>query len=296
MTGSRSTPAPKAPGVFITFEGGEGSGKSTQIDRLTRRLAALGYDTIATREPGGSPKAEQLREIILSGFVEPYGPAAEAIAFAAARIDHLDHTIRPALKDGCIVICDRFMDSTRAYQGASGKVDPALIAALEHVSVGDTRPDLTLILDLPPEEGLERARIRRGTSTTDRFENENLEFHRAVRKAFLDIAANEPDRCIRIYAGKSADDVEMDIREAVQAKLYERLGIADTEADGSNRSGKDGSARIHEGEPARMPRAPRLRVVSDSDSPRTGIELAGNTKGHPPTPSQNSGDKGKDSA
>lgn len=187
-------------GRFITLEGGEGAGKSTQARRLAHRLVKLGFECVTTREPGGSPKAEELREILLSGAVRPLGPAAEALLFAAARIDHLDATIRPALARGAFVICDRFADSTRAYQGALGNLDPRWIRALEEVSIGATRPDLTLILDLPVETGLARAIARRGANAADRFEGEDIEFHRGLRRTFLDISAAEPERCAVIDA------------------------------------------------------------------------------------------------
>lgn len=150
-----------AGGSFITFEGGEGAGKSTQIRRLAAHLRARsGRPVLTTREPGGSVKAETIREALLSGLAKPYGPFAEALLFSAARIDHLDTRIRPALARGEIVLCDRFADSTRAYQGAAGGLDPAVLSALERVVVGPTRPDLTLILDCDPELGLARARAR----------------------------------------------------------------------------------------------------------------------------------------
>ena len=208
-----------APGFFITLEGGEGAGKSTQSRLLSERLAGLGYDTLTTREPGGSPHAEKLRDVLLSGAVAPLGPAAEAIVFSAARIDHLDKTIRPALAQGCCVICDRFADSTRAYQGVLGNLDPRLMQALETVTVGPTRPDVTLVLDLPAETGLQRAAARRGDQAVDRFEAENLSFHQALRQTFLDIAAAEPDRCVIIDALQSPEDVAAAIWRAVQPRL-----------------------------------------------------------------------------
>src|SRR5271165_1049341 len=141
-------------GRFITLEGGEGAGKSVQARRLEARLRSVGLDVVRTREPGGSPHAEELREVILSGFAKPFGPEGEALLFAAARIDHLDATILPALDRGQWVVCDRFADSTRAYQGAAGGLPADAIAGLERIAVGANRPDLTLILDLPPEAGL----------------------------------------------------------------------------------------------------------------------------------------------
>jgi dTMP kinase len=179
----------EARGAFITFEGGEGAGKSTQIARLAATLRARsGRAVCVTREPGGSPRAEEIRAALLGGIAKPYGPFAEALLFSAARIDHLDQRIRPALNRGETVLCDRFIDSTRAYQGAAGGLDPAVVAALERVTVGPTRPDLTLILDLDPEAGLARVAARGVGQGADRFEAEALDFHVRLREAFLAIA------------------------------------------------------------------------------------------------------------
>ena len=208
-----------APGFFVTLEGGEGAGKSTQARMLAERLENIGYMTLTTREPGGSPTAEKLRDVLLSGAVAPLGPAAEAIVFSAARIDHLDKTIRPALARGYVVICDRFADSTRAYQGALGNLDPRLMHALESVTVGPTRPDLTLVLDLPAETGLTRASARRGKGAVDRFEAENLAFHQGLRQTFLEIAAAEPSRCVVIDARQPPDTVAASIWSAIEPRL-----------------------------------------------------------------------------
>ena len=227
MTGPRFEEAGRAghapagrglSGAFITFEGGEGAGKSTQVARLAATLRARsGRPVTVTREPGGSARAEEIREAVLAGAAKPYGPFAEALLFCAARIDHLDRLIRPALARGESVICDRFIDSTRAYQGAAGGLDPGLIAALERVVVGPTRPDLTLILDLPPEAGLARA-AGRGAGA-DRFEAEAPAFHARLRAAFLAIAAAEPGRCAVIDAAAGPDAVEAAVRAAVSARL-----------------------------------------------------------------------------
>jgi dTMP kinase len=208
-------------GRFVTFEGGEGAGKSTQIARLKNRLEQLGHPTLVTREPGGSPLAEEIRAFILAGHAKPLGPFAEALMFAAARIDHLDKTIVPALKNGTTVLCDRFADSTRAYQGSSGTIDSSLIDDLERVTLAGTRPDLTLILDLPAETGLARAGERRAQKGegVDRFEDEDLSFHQALRQAFLAIAKSAPQRCVVINADQSADEVEA----AIWATLHERI-------------------------------------------------------------------------
>ncbi len=211
-----SSDAPR--GVFITFEGGEGAGKSTQIARLAETLRrAGGREVVTTREPGGTKRAEDLRAALLRGVAKPYGPFAEALMFAAARIDHIDGLIRPSLERGAIVLCDRFSDSTRAYQGAAGGLEPGLIAGLERVTLGDLRPDLTLILDLAPEAGLARAQRRGAGEPADRFEAEALSFHQRLRAAFRAIAEAEPERCRLIDADLGPDAVEAAIRATVAA-------------------------------------------------------------------------------
>ena len=187
-------------GRFITFEGGEGTGKSTHASILAERLRALGIRAVLTREPGGSPGAEIMRHVLLSGAARPLGANAEAMLFAAARDDHLTTLIRPALEQGKWVVCDRFADSTRIYQGVAGDVDPMAIRAMERIIVGDTKPDLTFILDVPAKEGMRRADKRRGDGGADRFEGEALAFHERLRDGFLTLAANEPDRCVLIDA------------------------------------------------------------------------------------------------
>jgi dTMP kinase len=209
----------QARGRFITLEGGEGVGKSVQAERLEKRLVALGLDVVRTREPGGSPGAEALREAILSGFAADFSPAGQALLFATARVDHLEKTILPALARGAWVVSDRFADSTRAYQGAAGNLPVAFIATLERLTVGPNQPDLTLILDLPPEIGLKRAAVRRQAGPADRFESEGLIFHETLRRAFLDIAAAEPWRCVVIDADRSEDDVAATIWSAVESRL-----------------------------------------------------------------------------
>jgi len=211
-----------AKGFFITFEGGEGAGKSTQIERLAKRLRAKKYDVVVTREPGGSPGAEAVRHVLLSGAAEAFGPKMEALLFAAARSDHVEQLIRPAMARGAIVLCDRFLDSSRVYQGVSGGLDPAFMAALERVAINGMMPDLTLILDLDPAEGLKRATTRRGGESADRFEKETLEVHRRRRQAFLDIAAAEPERCVVIDASADPGTVEDAVTAAVFTALAER--------------------------------------------------------------------------
>jgi dTMP kinase len=206
-------------GKFITFEGGEGTGKSTQAKLLADRLSVLGIGVKLTREPGGSPGAEIIRHVLLSGAAKPLGAEAEAMLFAAAREDHLTQTIRPALERGDWVVCDRFADSTRVYQGVLGHVDSRLIKRLEKITVGETRPDLTIVLDVPAEIGLARAEARRGQAHSDRFESENLEFHNRLRDAYRQLAIDEPDRCVLIDAAEPQDRVTERVWAAVNRKL-----------------------------------------------------------------------------
>jgi dTMP kinase len=188
------------PARFITFEGGEGTGKSTQIRLLCDRLRAQGIPFVATREPGGTPEAEALRGLLVTGDTGRWSATAEALINYAARDSHLAQVIRPALAAGSHVICDRFMDSTRAYQGHAGGCDLAFIDVLERQVVGATRPDLTLIFDLDPEQGLARAKARGGE---DRYERKGLAFHARLRDGFLSIARAEPQRCRIIDSGGS---------------------------------------------------------------------------------------------
>jgi len=207
-------------GQFITFEGGEGTGKSTQVQALAARLQQrLGLSVVVTREPGGSPGAEIIRHVILSGAAKPFGPEAEAILFAAARDDHVRTTIAPALARGEWVICDRFFDSTRVYQGILGQVNDRLLSGLQRVTIGNLKPDLTLVLDLPVEIGLSRARKRRGQGSADRFESEDDAFHRTLREAFLDLAFRDPDRCAVIDAQGTPDAVSERVWRVVSEKL-----------------------------------------------------------------------------
>jgi dTMP kinase len=210
-----------AQGKFITFEGGEGGGKSTQARLLRDRLAKLGLDVVLTREPGGSPRAEEIRAVLLSGKAKRFGPLAETVLFYVARDSHLELTIRPALTRGAWVISDRFFDSTRAYQGAGGGVSLTILDALERIIVGNTRPDLTIILDLPAEEGLRRIAARGGEAMPqpDRFESMNMSFHESLRQEFLDIARAEPQRCVVIDANRPEDKVALDVWVAVKQKF-----------------------------------------------------------------------------
>ncbi len=206
-------------GAFVTVEGGEGGGKSTQTRALVARLRAAGVWAEASREPGGSPAAEDIRAALLAGAFEHLGAKVEALLFAAARIDHLDAKIKPAIAAGTWIVCDRFHDSTRAYQGAQEGADSRFLRRLERVTLAGTQPDLTLILDLPAEIGLARVERRRGTNAVDRFERQSLSFHQELRDAFLAIAAEEPERCVLVDASQSQDDVEQAIWDAVTHRL-----------------------------------------------------------------------------
>ena len=206
-------------GRFITFEGGEGAGKSTHTKLLAEYLRGLGIEVVLTREPGGSPGAEIIRHVILSGAAKPLGAEAETMLFASARDDHLKTTIRPALERGAWVICDRFADSTRVYQGIVGAVDPLLIGELERITVGDTIPDLTFVMDVPAEVGMERTKTRRGDGDADRFESEALEFHEKLRAGFRTLAKGEPRRCVLIDATAPRPDVAAQIRSTVETRL-----------------------------------------------------------------------------
>jgi len=204
-------------GKLITFEGGEGAGKSTQVSLLVERLKSAGRHAVATREPGGSPTAEEIRETLLSGKIKPFGPFAEALLFSIARQDHVDTVISDALARGQWVVCDRFLDSTRAYQGVTGGVPAPVISALERLTLHGLMPNLTIVLDIPVEEGLARARRRR--TTPDRFESQDFGQHERIRKAFLDIAEEEPARCVVIDARKPEALVAEDVWEAVAERL-----------------------------------------------------------------------------
>jgi dTMP kinase len=206
-------------GRFITFEGGEGSGKSTQAGILANRLSRAGRPVLATREPGGSPAAEEIREVLLSGQVAPLGPLAEAVLFSVARADHVETAIKDALQEGAWVVCDRVMDSTRASQGATAGVPRGIINALERLTVGALAPDITFILDIPAEEGLARAQARAEGAEPDRFEGQELMLHERVRRAFLDIADEEPGRCVVVDASQPEAMVAEDVWETVLQRL-----------------------------------------------------------------------------
>ena len=207
-------------GRFITFEGGEGSGKSTQIKMLAERLAGVKLQAIVTREPGGSAGAEIIRHLVLSGMGKLLGAEAETLLFAAARDDHARTVIEPALTRGVWVLCDRFSDSTRVYQGALGKVAPGILNAMQRVTIGDLKPDLTVILDVPVEVGLKRAALRRGKAAADRFEAEDVRFHQQLREAYWQIAAGEPERCVLIDATQDTDKVAARIWTSLRDRFF----------------------------------------------------------------------------
>ena len=204
-------------GRFITLEGGEGAGKSTQIARLKDKLERLGHAVVATREPGGAPGAEMVRKLLVEGPAERWDGTTEALLHFAARRDHLRSTVWPALKRGAWVISDRFADSTVAYQGYGYGVDRLMLDKLYGSAVGDFRPDLTLILDLPVEIGLGRAAARRGSET--RYESLAVDFHGRVRAGFLEIATADPGRCVVIDATRDIEAVAAAIAAAVRVRL-----------------------------------------------------------------------------
>lgn len=223
--------APRASRArFITFEGGEGVGKSTQVRRLLQNLQRQGLDVVRTREPGGTPRAEAIRSFILQGRSESWGPGAEAVLFAAARLDHVTQLIAPNLRNGTWVLSDRFHDSTRAYQGLTGGVPEKLISALETLALDGNAPDLTIVLDMDPDRAFERVAARAVEDglklTGDRFEKEEIEWHRRLREGFLAIARENPDRCVVISADQPEDSLEAAIWDVVRQRFPELGGQA----------------------------------------------------------------------
>jgi len=209
-------------GIFITFEGGEGGGKSTQARMLGAALSARGYGVVLTREPGGSPGAEAIRTLLVQGDVNRWDGMTEALLLNAARRDHVNKVIKPALRDGQVVVCDRFADSTLAYQGYGHGIDLADLIEIQHAAIGPFAPNLTLILDLPPEEGLRRANARGGAEV--RYENMAVAFHRRLRDGFLAIAADAPARCKVLDAARSVDAIHADVLTRVLA-VCEQAGV-----------------------------------------------------------------------
>lgn len=214
--------------LFITLEGGEGAGKSTLLANIKSALEAIGHNIITSREPGGTKGAEQIRELLVNGDVGRWNKISELCLFYAAREDHLERVIRPALAENKFVICDRFFDSTRAYQGDLSQDEAKLLKNLEEIIVGNTIPNITFILDIDVKTGLMRANKRNGDVNNNnkegRFEAMKIEFHENLRKAFLNIAKNEPERCFVLDATKSPEDLLSDAMQIISQKLGEQNG------------------------------------------------------------------------
>ncbi len=215
---------------FITFEGGEGVGKSTQVKHLLNHLTQVGIDSVRTREPGGTPKAEAIRSFILRGHCEAWGAGAEAVLFAAARLDHVTQLIAPSLNAGKWVISDRFHDSTRAYQGLTGGVQTKLIDAIEELALDGYAPELTIVMDMDPKIAFERGE-QRATETgipvnSDRFEREDLKWHQELREAFISIANDNPVRCHVVQADGDENEIAAQIWEIVQGQFSELKSVS----------------------------------------------------------------------
>lgn len=222
MSGDKT---PLRQGVFISVEGGDGAGKSTQIRKLAEALRAAGHEVVVTREPGGSEGAETIRSLLVEGDADRWSPLSEALLMYTARNDHLERTILPALEKGAVVITDRFADSTMAYQGIAGALGEKTVQELHKLVVGDRNPDLTLIFDLSPEEGLARAGARSGVGGAEaRFEEKGADYQKRVRDAFLKIAKDNPERCVVIDASGDAESVAARVSEAVKSRLPRLFG------------------------------------------------------------------------
>jgi len=207
------------PGIFITFEGGEGCGKSTQIERLAAHLRKLGQTVHQTREPGGTKLGEAIRTLLQHDSAgEGMCPESELLLFAAARAQISRELIAPALAAGEIVLCDRFMDSTTVYQGIARAINPQEVAAINNFAVGSIRPDLTILLDLSPEVGLQRVK-QRSNGELDRMEQENLSFFNDVRRGYLQLAEAEPDRFLVLNASQPIETIQTEIRNAIEPRL-----------------------------------------------------------------------------
>lgn len=213
-------------GKFITLEGGEGCGKSTQIKLLYEAFKLTNLYCIKTREPGGSPGAEEIRGLLVSGDAVRWDPVAETLLFYAARLDHVNKVIKPALAKGEYVLCDRFADSTQVYQGIGKRLTEDYIRSLHHMTLGNFQPDLTLVLDIDPAIGIKRTQSRHGTE--NRFESMDTDFHQAVRTGFLAIARREPERCAVIDAAASVDEVHRQITTIINQRLGLHLKIPNT--------------------------------------------------------------------
>ena len=205
-----------SPGRFITLEGGEGAGKSSQIQVVEDYLEARGIDVVVTREPGGTPVGQEIRNLLVSGDKDKWSPLSETLLILADRAAHLERVIRPALADGKYVVCDRFFDSTRAYQGIAGGLGLEIIHNLQQPVLGTTLPDVTLLLDIDPEKGLSRAQERGGDL---RFESKTLAYHQTLRQAFLDFAKQEPERMVVIDADRDIEAVSTDIITVLGERL-----------------------------------------------------------------------------
>ena len=221
-----STDLPKsmARGFFISLEGGEGSGKTTQINRLVDMLSDRGYDVVITREPGGTPEAESIRNLLVQRDGGDWNAMAEVLLLFAARSMHIEKLIKPALNDGKIVICDRFTDSTLAYQGFGRGLELDKIKEIERISINEFKPDLTFILDIDVRTGLNRSNARlseddAGEQTEDRFERLDLDFHERLREGFLEIARQNEGRCYILNAAQSMDHLSDEIKNIALAKL-----------------------------------------------------------------------------
>lgn len=204
-------------GRFISFEGGEGSGKSTQSQLLCKAFAAASLPYVATREPGGSKGAEAIRSLLVSGEVDSWDADTETVLFYAARLDHVSRLVRPALAEGRHVICDRFADSTRVYQGQGKGISSEYISMLHHMMLGNMMPDLTIVFDIDPQEGLKRAHSRMDNET--RFESMDMDFHHRIRNGFLSIAKDEPGRCVIVDAAQDKIALHKQVVEVVNSHL-----------------------------------------------------------------------------
>ena len=206
-------------GLFITFEGGEGCGKSTQIAALKARLEAMGKTVVQTREPGGTALGESVRSLLQHDDAgQGMSPEAELLLFAASRAQHVRELIAPAIAQGQIVLCDRFLDSTTVYQGVARAIDSKKVDTINQFAIGDTKPDLTILIDLPPEIGLARVHAR-SDGQLDRMENEAIEFFQAVRQGYLDLAKSEPKRFLVLDGSQTVDELETQIWQRVGATL-----------------------------------------------------------------------------
>lgn len=206
-----------AKGLFVTLEGGEGAGKSTLARTLQADLMSNGYEVVVTREPGGTPGAEEIRKLLVEGKVDRWSAMTEALLFYAARMDHVEKTILPALERGAVVISDRFADSTLAYQGAAGGIELERLQALHNLVLQDFQPDLTLLIDIPPELGIDRTQARLGFEI--RFESKALAFHKRLRQCYLELAAQAPDRFVKIDGTDTIEAVAEAAIDALNSRL-----------------------------------------------------------------------------